>query len=349
MDKKQILVVDDVDINRIILEEILQEKYEIAQAASGMEAINILLNTEYNPSMILLDIMMPEMDGFEVLQIIKSNPQISDVPVIFITAADASDNETRGLSEGAIDYIVKPFNADVVKQRVGNQIELHEYRKKLEHLVEEKVQELMATKDNLVETMATIIEYRNLESGQHVKRTSDLTRIIINHLMTIPKFREQLIKLDPELIVKATPLHDVGKIGIPDLILLKPGRLDDDEYDVIKTHTTIGSDIIDSIMASNDELYLRHCREIARYHHERWDGKGYPDKLSGEDIPLSARILSIVDVYDALVSHRVYKPAFSHKEAMRIIFDGKGTQFDPDLIDAISEIHEEFQEVEGES
>lgn len=343
--KGKLLIVDDVDLNRIILEEILTDDYEIEQAADGIEAISKLFNNDYKPSAVLLDIMMPEMDGFEVLQIMKSNPITHDIPVIFITAADANTNESKGLAAGAAEYIEKPFNPEVVKLRVQNQIELKLYREELEEQVREKVTELVSLRETMLETMATIIEYRNLESGQHVKRTSILCKILIHHLLTKPKYYSELVKLDYDIIIKAVPLHDVGKIGIPDSILLKPSQLTPEEFDVIKTHSKIGSEIIDSLLINEDEPYLHHCRDICRYHHERWDGKGYPDGLGGTDIPLSARILAIVDVYDALISPRVYKPAFSHEDAINIIKAGAGTQFDPDLVDALMEIEQDFKNI----
>ena len=347
--KGSLLVVDDVEINRIILQEILEDDYEIEHAADGIEAVSKLFNTQYKPLAVLLDIMMPEMDGFEVLKMIRSNPLTYPIPVIFITAADADTNESKGLAAGAVEYIEKPFNAEVVKQRVNNQVELRLYRESLEEMVTTKVNELVLMREKMLETMATIIEYRNLESGQHVQRVTVLTKKLINHLLTKPKFFTELTENNYEIIIKAVPLHDVGKIGIPDNILLKPGALTDEEFAVIKTHTSIGSDIIDSMLLIEDEMYSRHSRDICRHHHERWDGKGYPDGLSGKAIPLSARIVAVVDVYDALVSPRVYKPPFTHEDAMKIIESGAGSQFDPEIIAAVIEIEDEFDEVYKET
>lgn len=341
-----LLVVDDVEINRLILREILEDDFEIEEAESGMEAIEKLFSNDCHPSAVLLDIMMPEMNGHEVLQVMKSNESTFAIPVIFITAADAKTNELKGLSAGAVEYIEKPFDPDIVRVRVNNQVELALYRRQLEEQVQIKVEEMLSLRDKILETMASMIEYRNLESGQHVKRTSILTKILVEHLLTKPKFSQTLLEADYKTIIKAVPMHDIGKIGIPDNILLKPGRVTDEEFEVIKTHTTIGSDIIDGILITDDEIYLRHSRDICRYHHERWDGNGYPDKLSGTEIPLSARIVSVVDVYDALTSPRVYKPAFPHEKAMEIIKEGRGTQFDPDIVDALCEIDNQFKDAD---
>lgn len=339
----KILVVDDMEVNRLILYEILHRDYEIAQAENGILAIDYLFNVKELPDLVLLDIMMPEMDGFEVIEIMRTNERTARIPVIFITAADPNENETKGLKYGAVDYISKPFNPDVVKVRVDNQVELYAYRTSLEGLVEKKAAELMETRERILETMAAMIEYRNLESGQHVQRTCQFTKVLIENLMLKSKHYDTLVKLDYNTIIKSTALHDIGKIGIPDNILLKPGALTSEEFEIVKTHTTIGSDIIDSLLTKENVLYLRHCRDICRSHHEYWNGKGYPDGLSGTDIPFSARILAIADVYDALVSSRVYKPPFSHNEARDIIAGNRGIQFDPDVVDAFLEVEEKFR------
>jgi putative two-component system response regulator len=352
--KNSVLIVDDMDMNRMILESILCDDYNIFQAENGLEAIDFLYNAVELPAIVLLDIMMPEMDGFEVLDLIKSNARTSGIPVVFITAADIESTETRGLRSGAVDYVSKPFNPEVVKARVDNHIELKRYRDNLEETVEKKVLELIRSRENMLETLATVIEYRNLESGHHVKRTSILSRNLVNRMLDFPYYSRQLNELHPESLLKAVPIHDIGKIGVPDNVLLKPGRLTDDEFKIIKTHTTIGSDIIDTLLAKEQgDEYLLHCRDICRYHHERFDGKGYPDGMTGEDIPLSARILSIVDVYDALVNSRVYKPALPHAEAVQIIMKGAGSQFDPEIIKIFYEINDSFltlsQELENDS
>jgi len=351
--KDTILIVDDIEINRIILREILSNDYNIVQAASGPDALRVLFPTddtvaESLPTAILLDVMMPEMDGFEVLDIIKKNPATKNIPVLFITATDSEETESRGLKAGAADYITKPFNHDVVRARVDNHINLARYSHNLEQLVSKKTAEVTRTYESTLEVLATIIEYRNLESGTHIRRTTLLTEILIKRMLEHEKFKAALDKLNIPSLIKASALHDIGKIGIPDGILLKPGKLTNDEFNMIKTHTSVGSHIIDSIAENlpDNDNYLKYAKDICHYHHERWDGNGYPTGLSGEDIPLSARIISLVDVYDALVSPRCYKDAFSHEIALGIISEGKGTQFDPDLADLIPDVAEAFMKVE---
>jgi len=347
--KDTILIVDDIETNRIILENILQDKYEILQAGSGIDATAMMLSGEATPSIVLLDIMMPEMDGYEVLELMKSNHETAKIPVLFITAADSETNESKGLSLGAVDYISKPFNPEVVKVRVDNHLKLRNYSESLEEMVKIKTAELLRTKEKILETMANIIEYRDMESGHHVKRTSDLTRALID-FMYLHNYEGRVVDdVDHDTIIKAVPLHDIGKISIPDSILLKPGRLTNDEFATIKTHAAIGSEIVKTMLDEDDTQYLTYCYDICRFHHERWDGKGYPDGLSGEAIPLSARILAIVDVYDALVSTRVYKPAMPHEKAIDIIREGSGTQFDPVIITALMEMHEEFKQIHDSS
>ena len=331
-EKATILIVDDMETNRIMLEYMLYEDYNIEQAENGVEALAKLSDAANLPSLVLLDIVMPEMDGLEVLKRMKANEVTKKIPVILITAE--KEHEAKGLSEGAVDYIFKPFDQNIVKSRIDNQMELARYRENLEFLVNKKVNELTAAKEKVLTAVASFIEARSIESGEHVKRTSILTGIIAELLLKNPLFRDELLEKDYNIMIKATPLHDVGKIAVPDGILLKPGKLTPEEFGIMETHTTIGSEMIKQMQFEENEndLYLMHCYDICRYHHERWDGRGYPDKLSGTDIPLSARIVSIVDVYDALVSQRVYKPPFSHEEAMKIIEEDAGKKFDADIV-----------------
>ncbi|MCL2702324.1 MAG: response regulator [Defluviitaleaceae bacterium] len=340
-----ILVVDDVDTNRIILEAILDEDFDTVHAADGEEALEVIFRRGVKPDLILLDIMMPNINGYELLAILRTEPDTADIPVIFITAEDDGRAELVGLSAGAVDYITKPFIEDVVKRRVENYMELLIYRKSLEEMVTAKVTELTAAKDHMIESMATIIEYRNLESGLHVKRTTALAGLMVNQIIKYPRYKKALKDMDYEVMVKAAPLHDVGKIAVPDEILLKPGRYEPWEFEIMKGHSAKGGEIIEAMMEFNKDKYFQHCYDIAKYHHERWDGSGYPDKLSGEDIPLSARIISIVDVYDALITKRVYKPAFPHGKAIDIMKEGAGTQFDPHLIDILLEIEGDFRDI----
>ena len=351
--KDIILIVDDVEINRIILREILHNDYNIIEASGGQEALDILFPpdgkpAETLPTTILLDIMMPDIDGFQVLDEIKKSESTKNIPVLFITASDSEDDESRGLTAGAADYITKPFNHSIVRARVDNHINLARYSHNLEQLVSIKTAEVTRTYESTLEVLATIIEYRNLESGAHIRRTTLLTEVLVDKMLEHEKFKNAMKEINIPSLIKASALHDIGKIGIPDGILLKPGKLTGEEFNIIKTHTTIGSHIIDSIsetLPDNDQ-YLKYAKDICHYHHERWDGNGYPGNLAGEDIPLAARIISVVDVYDALVSPRCYKDPYSHEVSLNIITEGKGTQFDPDIVDIIKDVAPEFRKIE---
>jgi len=345
-----ILIVDDIDINRLILREILSGEYDILEAEDGFQAIEMLFNGPIVPTAVLLDIMMPGMDGFEVLAMMKSNVRTERIPVLFITAADANTNESRGLQEGASDYISKPFNPDVVKARIKNNIQLKMYQDGLEAMLEQKTAELVATHERTLETLATIIEYRDLESGTHIRRTSELSKILVHAMLKTDAFYKQLVYKNYNTLIKAVALHDIGKIGIPDNILLKPGALTKEEFEVIKRHCEIGHQIIMTIAEGtvDDGNYLSFCKEICLSHHERWDGKGYPHGLAGENIPLSARILSVVDVYDALVNRRCYKPPLTHEDALQLLQNGAGTQFDPAIVAIVMTVAEQFRALEAE-
>ncbi|MDR1933771.1 MAG: response regulator [Spirochaetales bacterium] len=341
-----VLAVDDIETNLMILEEILKEDYKVITAHNGVEALETLKKAEILPKIILLDIIMPEMNGYQLMDILKADAVYSKIPVIFITS---SNEEVVALSTGAVDFISKPFQPEIVHLRVANHIKLKNYSDGLEVLVAEKTAEATATLDNTLQAIANIIEYRNLESGSHVKRTQFFCKALTEYLInTSSVYAEDLKNMEPSIIVKAMALHDVGKIGIPDRILLKPGKLDPDEFEIMRTHTTVGKNIIEEMMNAvidKDSVYLRHCRDISYCHHERWDGKGYPRGLKGSEIPLAARLASLSDVYDALVCARVYKAAFPYEEAIRIITEGKGTQFDAVLTDAVVKIQDEFREI----
>ncbi|MDR1866868.1 MAG: response regulator [Treponema sp.] len=342
-DTPTILVVDDIEINVEILEAILSDNYHVISAHNGVQALNILRSLTVLPKLILLDIFMPEMNGYQLLEIIKTDQILKRIPVIFITT---SDSECEALEAGAADFISKPFLPEIVKLRVRHQVELKNYSDTLEEMVAKKAAELTLTLDSTMQTMADIIEYRNLESGSHVKRTQLFAEALIQHTLKTPSvYTEELQSQEPGSIVKSVVLHDIGKIGIPDKILIKPGKLNADEFEIMKTHTTIGKNIIESILAYSTTNYLKHCRDISYCHHERFDGRGYPQGLMGTKIPLSARIVSLVDVYDALVSTRVYKASFSHQETIRIIASGKRTQFDPFLTDRFMEINDVFEDI----
>ena len=337
--RPKILVVDDVEVNGIILQEILSDTYDVQYAPGGMEAVSVLLNTAEKPDLVLLDIMMPDMDGFQVMTFMKSDITLYKIPVIFITA---TDEEQRGLEVGAVDFITKPFDPNIIKLRVANHIELSLYRENLEELLEKKTQEILVQKEIFMEAMANLIEYRSLESGQHVKRTKELAHSLALQLLKNADYAEELLRMDYRQMVRAVPLHDIGKIAVPDYILLKPGKLTDKEFEIIKSHTTVGGSIIESLMKQdNQDEYLNICYQICRYHHERWNGTGYPDGIKGEDIPLAARIVAIVDVYDALTNKRCYKEAFSHEKALEIIKEESGKHFDPAVAEAFIKTFEQ--------
>jgi putative two-component system response regulator len=340
----RVLVVDDVDMNVMILEEILKDEYQVVTASNGKEALEYLQKVDVLPKIILLDVMMPEMTGREMFEIMKADDAFKRIPVIFITAEN--DSESELLAAGAVDFINKPFLPERVKLRVQNQVALKNYSDNLEQMVAEKTAEATATLDNALQGLANVIEHRDLESGEHVKRTQLFVKALMDYLLESNScYAEELRKLDPKTIVKAMALHDVGKIAIPDRILLKPGRLSDEEFAIMKTHTTRGKEIIGELGDVNSSLYLRHCEDICYGHHERFDGKGYPRGLKGTDIPLSARLASLADVYDALVCARVYKDAMPYDVAIDIIRDGRGTQFDPILTDAVIMIQDKFREI----
>ncbi|GHV43187.1 two-component system response regulator [Spirochaetia bacterium] len=342
-----VLVVDDIDMNVMILEEILKDSYNVLTAGNGKEALAVLRKAEVLPKLILLDVLMPEMTGREMFDIMKADEALKRIPVIFITAEN--DSESELLAAGAVDFINKPFAQEIVKLRVRNQIELKNYSDSLEEMVAEKTAEATSTLDNTLQALANIIEYRNLESGSHVKRTQFFCKALIDYILEADlEYAAELRTMEPDIIVKSMALHDVGKIGIPDKILLKPGRLDQEEFEIMKTHTVVGRNIIEEMMKAvkdKDSIYLKHCRNIAWSHHERFDGKGYPQGLSGLDIPLAARIASLSDVYDALVCARVYKAALPYSDAIGIISEGRGAQFDPVLTDAVMQIQDKFQEI----
>jgi len=342
--RQTVLVVDDVEANVMILEEILKDDYNIVTASNGKEALEKLRETDTLPKIILLDVNMPQMDGRELFEIIKADKNLQRIPVIFITIEN--DSETELLEAGAVDFINKPFQPQIVKLRVRNQIQLKNYSDNLEEMVAEKTAEATKTLENALQGLANVIEHRDLESGEHVKRTQLFVKALTDYLIDSNSvYAEELVWLKPDIIMRSMALHDVGKIAIPDKILLKPGKLDLDEYEIMKTHTTRGMEIIHELGDVNTSIYLKHCEDICYGHHERWDGNGYPRKLKAEEIPLPARLAALADVYDALVCARVYKSAMPYDEAMKIIVDGRGTQFDPIITDAVVEIQDRFKEI----
>lgn len=329
---QKILIVDDVDLNREMLADIFVEEYEVLTAANGYEASEIISKNKENIAAILLDVFMPGIGGFDVLKGMKRDNLLGKIPVLMITTDTSPDLEQKCLELGAIDFIKKPFSPVIVKARVLNAVNLYSYKNNLEDKVKEQTAKLNRTNHRIVNMLGNLVESRNLESGEHVQRVSGYTRELA--LAMMEKYPEyKLTSKDVDVISDAAALHDIGKIAISDSILLKPGKLTDEEYDTMKTHTTLGSDYIKSIVGVWDEDYYKASYEIARYHHERFDGRGYPEKLKEDEIPISAQLVSVADVYDALTHERCYKKAFSKKEAYDMIMKGECGTFSPKLLD----------------
>jgi len=349
MDKqKTIMIVDDTEVNIVILVEALQEEYDLIVAINGIEAIDIL--KEQKPDLILLDIMMPEMDGYEVLSNLKKERNLGNIPVILLSAISDSDSKTKGFSLGAVDYITKPFDIIEVKARVKAQLKLEEARLVLENqkfvleeMVKERTNLLERTNSAAIYCLAALAETRDPETGEHIKRTQKYTRELALELQSTDKYKEILTNEYIELLYKSAPLHDIGKVGVKDSILLKPGKLNHEEFEEMKKHTIYGEQSLKvGINELGEDSFLTLAKEIALTHHEKWDGTGYPKGLSRKDIPISGRLMALSDVYDALVSKRIYKAAFTHGQAKKIILEGRGTQFDPDIVDAFIKRESEF-------
>lgn len=360
-----ILIVDDTPQNLSVLGELLQPFYHVRAANSGERAL-VIARSESRPDIILLDVMMPNIDGYEVIRQLKLDEATHDIPVIFITALTDSTEEQRGLALGAVDYITKPFNPDIVLARVKTQLELKNARDILsnqnawlEKEITKRMRENQMVQDLTVRALAALGEIRDLETGNHIMRTQRTVEILAQHLRNHPRFKDALAGKRLEMIIKAAPLHDIGKVGIPDAILQKPGKLTEAEFDVMKTHPVLGEHAIGSAIESAlSELspaeqaqlsgafdFLRVAQDISRCHHEKWDGSGYPAGLAGEDIPVSARLMAVSDVFDALMSRRVYKDAFSIEDVTAYLVDQRGQHFDPDVVDAYLATKEQFAEI----
>ncbi|MCD7947303.1 MAG: response regulator [Oscillospiraceae bacterium] len=340
-----ILCVDDEPTNLRLLMEILKDDYHVYLAPSGERALTFLQSK--TPDLILLDVEMPQMNGYEVIRIIKSEPKFRDIPIIFLTGLDGRDKEQIAFELGAVDYILKPISAGVVKARAGLHIELETYRRNLEEQVVRRTNQLMHTQDCVLEMLANMTSYRDQETGGHIKRTGYYTEVIVDELLRVSRPGYMLGSEYATSIKKSAKLHDIGKVSIADSILLKPARLTPEEFEVIKMHTVIGAQIVDNAIDDLGETsaFLEVAREIIIAHHEKWDGTGYPHKLAGVQIPLSARIMAVVDVYDALISRRPYKEPYSHKDSLAIIRNDTGTHFDPSLIALCEPVFPRFEEI----
>ena len=352
LSKCSLLIVDDTETNiDILLETLSSITNDIAVALDGMAALDTARQSP--PDLILLDIMMPGIDGYEVCRRFKADPALCDIPIIFITAMSEIDNKTRGFELGAVDYITKPFEVVEVRARVKTHLALQQVRdvlarqnELLEIKVRERTHELAMTQEVTIESMAALAEYRDPETGGHIQRTKNYVRVLARRLQNQPRFKDILTDEVIELLYLSAPLHDIGKVGIRDHILLKPGKLTDEEMEEMKRHTVYGRDAL-KVAADKlgDNSFLRFAMEIAYSHQEKWDGSGYPEGLKGEEIPVSGRLMALADVYDALISKRVYKPPFTHQRAVEIIRQGKGAHFDPGMTDAFMEIQEDFRQI----
>ncbi|MCM1054408.1 MAG: response regulator [Bacteroides sp.] len=334
--KNILLIVDDMEINRAPLVEAFSDTYEILEASNGKEALDII-NSNDGIAAVLLDLIMPVMSGIDFLKELNKNGKIADIPVFVVTGMGNNDPLLMDAYDlGASDVATKPFILNFLKCRIGNVVELYRHRTDLESVLEEKIDKLNLINQSMVEALANIIEFRDGESGEHVKRISSLAKVLLTKLSKMyPEY--YLPKAEIEKISTASILHDVGKIAIPDSILNKPGRLTKEEFDIMKTHTVKGCEILAHIPNLIDEDTYKYSYDICRHHHERWDGKGYPDGLAGDEISLWAQAVSIVDVYDALISPRVYKAPFTHEVAVNMIYNGECGTFNPKILEAFNE------------
>jgi putative two-component system response regulator len=351
--KPTVLLVDDTPDNIALLSALLKDKYKLKIATNGVKALQIASTPPY-PDLVLLDVMMPEMDGHEACRRLKAAPETADIPVIFLTSRIQPEDEELGLSLGAADYITKPISPPIVLARVATQLNLKKARqllkdqnRHLEHLVDERTRQLMQMQEATILAMASLAETRDNETGNHIRRTQHYVKALAQHLREHPRFSHVLSGENIELLFKSAPLHDIGKVGVPDRILLKPGKLDPDEFEIMKLHTVYGRDAILAVERhlGGSNGFLAFAREIACSHQEKWDGSGYPEGLKGDAIPVSARLMAVADVYDALISRRVYKPAYSHEESVRIMKEGRGGHFDPDILDAFLQIEDSFRAI----
>ena len=333
--RKHILVVDDIVENIDVLFNVLKDDYEVLAAKNGRQALK-LADNDNPPDLILLDVMMPELDGFEVCKILKESFSTKNIPVIFVTSKDDEVDENKGFSIGAMDYITKPVRPSVVLSRVKTQLALHDQRKHLEDLVKERTLELEATRLNIIRKLGKAGEFKDNETGLHVIRMSKYAQLIGKAM--------GMSSDESELLLNVVPMHDIGKIGIPDKILLKPGKLDSDEWCIMQSHTQIGADIL----GQDKSEILREARICAFSHHEKWDGNGYPEGLSGTDIPLYGRIAAVSDVFDALTSERPYKKAWSVDDTLKLLEYEKEKHFQPELIDSFLEVLPDVLKIKSE-
>ncbi|MDR2617996.1 MAG: response regulator [Treponema sp.] len=349
-DKKKIVLVDDNPVNLKLARNTLMERYSVFTVPSAQKLFQLLEQTV--PDMILLDVVMPEMSGYEAIGILKKNPRTADIPVVFLTSKTDAVSELEGFSLGAVDYVSKPFSPQLLLKRVevhllleSQKAELKNLNENLQHLVEEKTGEILELQNAVLITMANLVEYRDDVTGGHIERTERFLRLLLDEMRKEGIYRDILDTWNIDLFLQSSKLHDVGKIGIKDSVLLKPGPLTKEEFEEMKKHTIFGETVIEKIQQNTREsMFLTHARIMAGTHHEKWDGSGYPRGLVGTNIPLQGRLMAFVDVYDALISDRPYKKAFPPEQAVQIILDGCGSQFDPDLQGVFLSASMRFQE-----
>ena len=358
VEPKTLLVVDDTPENLTILGEMLMPRYRVRLASSGAQAL-MVARTHPLPDLILLDVMMPDMDGYDVLERLQNDTVTREIPVIFVTALDGINDEARGLEMGAVDYILKPIKPAIVHARVHTHLELKEARDRLKDQnawldaeVQRRMRQNLMVQDVAMRALACLAEVRDNETGAHILRTQNYVRVLAEELAKDAKYRTLLTPKLIESYTKAAPLHDLGKVGIPDPILHKPGKLTAEEWETMKTHSRLGADAIWRAIKDEEDRqaldFLYIAMEIAHYHHEKWDGSGYPEGLRGEAIPLPARLMALADVFDALITRRVYKPPFSIKQSIQIIQESRSTHFDPDIVDAFLRRLDDFRQIAGQ-
>jgi len=351
-EKNSILIVDDERFHLNVMVDLLNEDYKVLVAKSGEKALEIAFS-ESPPDLILLDVVMPKINGYQVCERLKSNEKTRNIPVIFLTIKSDIEDENRGFELGAVDYIAKPFSPPIVRARVHTHLmlrrallELEQQNNQLEQKIQERTAEIYRTQDVAIYCIASLAETRDNETGNHIRRTQSYVKSLAKYLRDHPRFKQVLNEETITLMYKSAPLHDIGKVGVPDRILLKPGKLDDNEWELMKQHVSYGQEtIVRAEQALGTSSFLHFAREIIYTHHEKWDGTGYPRGLKGDEIPVAGRLMALSDVYDALISKRVYKDAFPHEKAAAIIRQSSGSHFDPDVVDAFFILEDEFKAI----
>lgn len=341
---KSILIVDDNAFNRMRLVDILANKYDTIEAENGVEAIKIMGERTKDILLVILDIVMPEMDGYEVLAKMNKEGWIDYIPVIMVSGEDETNNIKRAYDLGATEFISKSLDDEIVHKRVANAIEFYRKQRHLTNMISKQLFAREHISNLMVNILSHIVEFRNGESGLHVLHIGTITEILLNKLMALEESPYEFTRSEVAMISTASALHDIGKISIPEEVLNKPGRLTDEEFEIIKQHSAVGAEMLADLPFHNDEKLVTTAHDICRWHHERWDGGGYPDGLRGDEIPISAQVVALADVYDALTSERVYKPAYSHQKAVDMILGGECGAFNPLLLDCLLEARDEIKD-----